>query len=242
MISISICLLLTGSAWGSPFPKIKQPPKTLSENELNMLHADAVRAGSAGEGNLWFDAIDAGLLDRLITEMNTMNKWFARVVKYWDEFTSGRDGSSVYLEGLHEGAVLEEGGLVEEPERAVEPITIEPGMEIDALPEEENLEELEPPVEEVGEEAAEDGGEEPAEAVEEEPAEEDGEGPTEEELEGEAALQAELEGEAALEGEDTEAPEEDVGAPEEEEPAEEDAAEAEAAAEEKSSRRRRRRF
>ena len=33
---------------------------TLSEAELNMLHADAVKAGSAGEDNLWFDAIDAG--------------------------------------------------------------------------------------------------------------------------------------------------------------------------------------
>merc|ERR1712002_601982 len=80
-----------------PFPSAKMPT-TLSEKELNMLHADAVKAGTAGDNNLWFDAIDAKLLDRVITEMNSMNKWFARVVKYWDEFTSGRTGESVYLE------------------------------------------------------------------------------------------------------------------------------------------------
>merc|ERR1711970_738617 len=80
-----------------PFPSAKMPT-TLSEKELNMLHADAVKAGTVGDNNLWFDAIDAKLLDRVITEMNSMNKWFARVVKYWDEFTSGRTGESVYLE------------------------------------------------------------------------------------------------------------------------------------------------
>lgn len=80
-----------------PYPSAKMPT-TLSEKELNMLHADAVKAGTAGDNNLWFDAIDAKLLDRVITEMNSMNKWFARVVKYWDEFTSGRTGESVYLE------------------------------------------------------------------------------------------------------------------------------------------------
>ena len=33
---------------------------SLSEVELNMLHAEAVKEGSAGENNLWFDGIDAG--------------------------------------------------------------------------------------------------------------------------------------------------------------------------------------
>merc|ERR1719430_1813589 len=105
-----------------PFPNAKMPT-TLSEKELNMLHADAVKAGTAGDNNLWFDAIDAKLLDRVITEMNSMNKWFARVVKYWDEFTSGRTGESVYLESkLQEEKNKEaegsntEGGEVGSPE------------------------------------------------------------------------------------------------------------------------------
>merc|ERR1719333_1654681 len=59
-----------------------------------MLHADAVKFGQ-GVTNLWFTAIDAKTLDSLITEMNEMNRWFAKVVKYWDDFTSGGDGSTV---------------------------------------------------------------------------------------------------------------------------------------------------
>merc|ERR1719348_2985621 len=59
-----------------------------------MLHADAVRFGEGGD-NLWFKAVDAKTLDSLITEMNEMNRWFAKVVKYWDDFTSGGDGSTV---------------------------------------------------------------------------------------------------------------------------------------------------
>ena len=47
-------------------------------DELNLLHADAVKFG-AGEDNTWFSAIDAKTLDRLITEMNEMNRWFAKV-------------------------------------------------------------------------------------------------------------------------------------------------------------------
>eukprot|EP00091_Calanus_sinicus_P025303 TRINITY_DN9581_c0_g1_i3.p1 TRINITY_DN9581_c0_g1~~TRINITY_DN9581_c0_g1_i3.p1 ORF type:complete len:156 (-),score=65.23 TRINITY_DN9581_c0_g1_i3:2-469(-) len=62
--------------------------------ELNMLHADAVKFG-AGADNTWFTAIDAKTLDSLITEMNEMNRWFAKVVKYWDDFTSGGDGKAV---------------------------------------------------------------------------------------------------------------------------------------------------
>merc|ERR1719430_3057719 len=66
----------------------------LGMEELNMLHADAVRFGEGGD-NLWFKAVDAKTLDSLITEMNEMNRWFAKVVKYWDDFTSGGDGSTV---------------------------------------------------------------------------------------------------------------------------------------------------
>ena len=43
-----------------------------------MLHADAVRFGEGGD-NLWFKAVDAKTLDSLITEMNEMNRWFAKV-------------------------------------------------------------------------------------------------------------------------------------------------------------------
>jgi len=66
----------------------------LGMEELNMLHADAVKFG-AGADNTWFTAIDAKTLDSLITEMNEMNRWFAKVVKYWDDFTSGGDGKAV---------------------------------------------------------------------------------------------------------------------------------------------------
>merc|ERR1719348_735137 len=63
-----------------------------------MLHADAVKANAPGystAGQMWFKAIDAKTLDKVITEMNEMNRWFAKVVKYWDDFTSGGDGTSV---------------------------------------------------------------------------------------------------------------------------------------------------
>merc|ERR1712002_885252 len=73
------------------FPRRDGP---LGMEELNMLHADAVRFGEGGD-NLWFKAVDAKTLDSLITEMNEMNRWFAKVVKYWDDFTSGGDGSTV---------------------------------------------------------------------------------------------------------------------------------------------------
>merc|ERR1712227_833829 len=71
----------------------------LNMDALNMLHADAVKFGSAGpKDNKWFAAVDAETLDKLITEMNTMNRWFAKTVKYWDDFTSGGDGSKVLAE------------------------------------------------------------------------------------------------------------------------------------------------
>merc|ERR1712212_1308613 len=103
LIAKCVVVLLLGQIQCQPIPKV---PTTLSEKELNMLHADAVMAGSAGKDNLWFEAIDAKLLDRVIAEMNAMNKWFARVVKYWDEFTSGRDGASVYMEGKNEDSEM----------------------------------------------------------------------------------------------------------------------------------------
>jgi len=103
LIAKCVVVLLLGQIQCQPIAKV---PTTLSEKELNMLHADAVMAGSAGKDNLWFEAIDAKLLDRVITEMNAMNKWFARVVKYWDEFTSGRDGASVYMEGKNEDSEM----------------------------------------------------------------------------------------------------------------------------------------
>merc|ERR1711974_76864 len=48
----------------------------LNMEALNMLHADAVKFG-------------AGAKD---------NRWFAKVVKYWDDFTSGGDGAKVLAE------------------------------------------------------------------------------------------------------------------------------------------------
>jgi len=75
-------------------PSMVQKDGPLGMEELNMLHADAVRFGEGGD-NLWFKAVDAKTLDSLITEMNEMNRWFAKVVKYWDDFTSGGDGSTV---------------------------------------------------------------------------------------------------------------------------------------------------
>merc|ERR1711970_313374 len=92
----------------------------LGMEELNMLHADAVKFGAASE-NVWFKAIDAATLDSLITEMNEMNRWFAKVVKYWDDFTSGGDGSNVLAEngpGIQKVPKNAEGG--EETDKAAE--------------------------------------------------------------------------------------------------------------------------
>merc|ERR1711915_966554 len=90
----------------------------LGMEELNMLHADAVKFGAASE-NVWFKAIDAATLDSLITEMNEMNRWFAKVVKYWDDFTSGGDGSNVLAEngpGIQKMPKNAEGGAEETDE------------------------------------------------------------------------------------------------------------------------------
>ena len=37
--------------------------------------------GTLLQENKWFAAVDAGTLDNLITQMNTMNRWFAKVTK-----------------------------------------------------------------------------------------------------------------------------------------------------------------
>merc|ERR1712215_65691 len=79
----------------------------LNMEALNMLHADAVKYGQGAKNNKWFEAVDAKTLDGMITQMNTMNRWFAKVVKYWDDFTSGGDGSKVLSEngpGIKDGS------------------------------------------------------------------------------------------------------------------------------------------
>ena len=51
--------------------------------DLQAIHADAVKMKSDDDepspGKVWFRAIDAKTLDTVITEMNEMNRWFAKV-------------------------------------------------------------------------------------------------------------------------------------------------------------------
>jgi len=78
-------------------------------DDMNLLRGDAVRAGEEEE-NKWFKAISPTTLDKLITEMNSMNRWFAKVVKYWDDFTAGNNGASVLEKegkGIKDGTELE---------------------------------------------------------------------------------------------------------------------------------------
>merc|ERR1712230_247268 len=79
-------------------PSMVRQDGPLNMEALNMLHADAVKYGQGAKNNKWFEAVDAKTLDQLITQMNEMNRWFAKVVKYWDDFTSGGDGSKVLSE------------------------------------------------------------------------------------------------------------------------------------------------
>merc|ERR1711936_846404 len=96
-------------------PSMVHQDGPLNMDAPNMLHADAVKFGSAAaKDNKWFEAVDAQTLDKLITEMNTMNRWFAKTVKYWDDFTSGGDGSKVLAE---QGKGID----VDEPADASEP-------------------------------------------------------------------------------------------------------------------------
>merc|ERR1711970_703587 len=69
-------------------PSMVRKDGPLNMEALNMLHADAVKYGQGAKNNKWFEAVDAKTLDGMITQMNTMNRWFAKVVKYWDDFTS----------------------------------------------------------------------------------------------------------------------------------------------------------
>merc|ERR1711874_438090 len=79
-------------------PSMVRQDGPLNMEALNMLHADAVKFGAGAKDNKWFEAVDAKTLDGMITEMNTMNRWFAKVVKYWVDFTSGGDGAKVLAE------------------------------------------------------------------------------------------------------------------------------------------------
>merc|ERR1739845_24902 len=95
---ITTLIFLMAFQYSSSFPRMSKDGP-LGMEELDMLHAEAVRLGQeAGKDNLWFDSVDAKTLDQLITQMNEMNRWFAKVVKYWDDFTSGGDGSKVLQE------------------------------------------------------------------------------------------------------------------------------------------------
>merc|ERR1719309_1707418 len=85
---------------------------------MKVLRGDAVRAGEEEE-NKWFKPISPATLDKLITEMNSMNRWFAKVVKYWDDFTAGNNGASVLEKegkGIRDGTeeVEVDGKMVEE--------------------------------------------------------------------------------------------------------------------------------
>merc|ERR1711970_145135 len=88
-------------------PSMVRQDGPLNMEALNMLHADSVKYGQGAKNNKWFEAVDAKTLDGMITQMNTMNRWFAKVVKYWDDFTSGGDGSKVLSEngpGIKDGS------------------------------------------------------------------------------------------------------------------------------------------
>merc|ERR1712215_402829 len=120
LVVVSVCLKGSlnspASKWGRSklafSPSMVRQDGPLNTEALNMLHADAVRYGQGAQGNAWFESIDADTLDSLITEMNSMNRWFAKIVKYWDDFTSGGDGSKVLADngpGIKEKAPAAEG-------------------------------------------------------------------------------------------------------------------------------------
>merc|ERR1712236_14187 len=120
LVVVSLCLKGSlnspASKWGRSklafSPSMVRQDGPLNTEALNMLHADAVRYGQGAQGNAWFESIDADTLDSLITEMNSMNRWFAKIVKYWDDFTSGGDGSKVLADngpGIKEKAPAAEG-------------------------------------------------------------------------------------------------------------------------------------
>merc|ERR1712240_564100 len=125
LVVVSVCLKGSlnspASKWGRSklafSPSMVRQDGPLNTEALNMLHADAVRYGQGAQGNAWFESIDADTLDSLITEMNSMNRWFAKIVKYWDDFTSGGDGSKVLADngpGIKEKAPAAEGDAAAE--------------------------------------------------------------------------------------------------------------------------------
>merc|ERR1712098_56970 len=97
-------------------PSMVRQDGPLNMEALNMLHADAVKYGQGAKNNKWFEAVDAKTLDGMITQMNTMNRWFAKVVKYWDDFTSEGDAKEGEEEGDAEGDAKEGEGDAKEGE------------------------------------------------------------------------------------------------------------------------------
>merc|ERR1711939_895329 len=177
-------------------PSMVRQDGPLNMEALNMLHADAVKYGQGAKNNKWFEAVDAKTLDGMITQMNTMNRWFAKVVKYWDDFTSGGDGSKVLSEngpGIKDGSGA--GAAESAPADAGEEAPADAGEEAPA---------------EEGEGKGEGEGEAPAEGDAEAPEEGDAEGDAKEgegdAKEGEGdAKEGEGDAKAAAEG-DAEAP------------------------------------
>merc|ERR1712002_508570 len=180
-------------------PSMVRQDGPLNMEALNMLHADAVKYGQGAKNNKWFEAVDAKTLDGMITQMNTMNRWFAKVVKYWDDFTSGGDGSKVLSEngpGIKDGSNA--GAAESAPADAGEEAPADGGEAGGEAPAEE------------GEGKGEGEGEAPAEGDADAPEEGDAEGDAKEgegdAKEGEGDVnEGEGDGEAAAEG-DAEAP------------------------------------
>merc|ERR1711971_193545 len=118
IISVFVFFFFFFAATAHAFPS----DGPLNMEALNMLHADAVKFGAGAKDNKWFEAVDAKTLDGMITEMNTMNRWFAKVVKYWDDFTSGGDGAKVLAEqgkGINEDEPVD--GAVDPPADEADP-------------------------------------------------------------------------------------------------------------------------
>merc|ERR1712002_66016 len=161
-------------------PSMVRQDGPLNMEALNMLHADAVKYGQGAKNNKWFEAVDAKTLDGMITQMNTMNRWFAKVVKYWDDFTSGGDGSKVLSEN---GPGIKDGSNA----GAAESAPADAGEEAPA---------------EEGEGKGEGEGEAPAEGDADAPEEGDAEGDAKEgEGEGEAAAEGDAEAPAEVDAE-----------------------------------------
>ena len=80
---------MKGSSLNGILPVQNEESMPLQLQDLEMLHADAVKAKAPGystAGQMWFKAIDAKTLDKVITEMNEMNRWFAKVTMNYQSF------------------------------------------------------------------------------------------------------------------------------------------------------------